>query len=71
MPPQTIYTTEDLTHATENAQAVLGHLITVMHSVTEPPEMPPKLMDEYKDAIRQADWLVSTMLEILEDGAEE
>ncbi len=69
--PETIYTAEDLAHATENAQAVIGHLVTVLHHLAPGPTLKPWHLEEYTEAMKGADIVIETMLDLIEGNAEE
>ena len=67
-PPETItYTNDALIHATENAQVVMGHLLTVLRSLEPPASLPPYLLDEYTGTVADADLTIETMLDLLLD----
>jgi len=63
------YTNDALIHATENAQVVICHLLTVLKSLEPPASLPPYLLDEYTGAVTDADLVIETMLDLLLDPA--
>ncbi len=67
-PPEKVtYTNDALIHATENAQIVMGHLLTVLRCLEPPASLPPHLLDEYTGAVKDADLVIESMLELLLD----
>ena len=61
------YTNDALIHATENAQVVIGHLLTVLRSLEPPASLPPYLLDEFTGAVADADLIIESTLELLLD----